>query len=506
MSMNKYFFIPSVMLAFSMSASPLAATIQGDGNVYCDDSSSSIDNVIIGNRNECWGSSTNNDLIIGSDNISDSQFGTTVFGDGNTSSGTTFGKYNANSGGFVFGNSSTVGQDGIGIGFSADAGKSSVSIGQRAKADDYSVAIGYRAEAKNGIEIRTFLNGPDSNSFDGSLISATDGGFKVTGEYNGNTDYSMEMYRNDSPKNPGFVPQGLSDFTNAELQALGFWDAGSVLNVFNGSSLTRISGVADPVELDDAVNYKTLLTGMSELRSQIGGGGSGGIQSVVAGSGVSVDNTDPLNPVVSATGMAFTDAPHDGKLYAREDGSWKEVPVSGTGTPGPVGPEGPEGPAGSGTDCSDCVKKDYVDDRDNIVLDESKTYADQGDVTTLNSANQFTLEEIAKLNFDTSGILNQANSYTDQRFQEARNYTDQKFGEAVTYSKDAAAMGLAASSLVFNPLLDRQIALAASTVSGRSAIAVGAAIATNDRNVLLNVKGVASQKMQGVSVGATFGF
>lgn len=33
-----------------------------------------------------------------------------------------------------------------------------------------------------------------------------------------------------------------------------------------------------------------------------GGGGGGGVQSVVAGTNVTVDNTDPLNPVVSATG------------------------------------------------------------------------------------------------------------------------------------------------------------------------------------------------------------
>lgn len=33
-----------------------------------------------------------------------------------------------------------------------------------------------------------------------------------------------------------------------------------------------------------------------------GGGGGGTVNSVVAGTGIAVDNTDPANPVVSATG------------------------------------------------------------------------------------------------------------------------------------------------------------------------------------------------------------
>lgn len=40
---------------------------------------------------------------------------------------------------------------------------------------------------------------------------------------------------------------------------------------------------------------------------QIGSGGGGIVDSVVAGSGISVDNTDPANPVVSATGIAGSD-------------------------------------------------------------------------------------------------------------------------------------------------------------------------------------------------------
>lgn len=55
-----------------------------------------------------------------------------------------------------------------------------------------------------------------------------------------------------------------------------------------------------------------------------------GVSSVVAGSGISVDNTDPSNPIVSATGGGgIPDAPSDGNLYGRKDGDWEQVPGGG---------------------------------------------------------------------------------------------------------------------------------------------------------------------------------
>ena len=48
------------------------------------------------------------------------------------------------------------------------------------------------------------------------------------------------------------------------------------------------------------------------------GGGGGGIESVIGGTDISVDNSDPNNPIVNYTGT------------------------------GEVGPQGPEGPAGRG--------------------------------------------------------------------------------------------------------------------------------------------------------------
>lgn len=56
-----------------------------------------------------------------------------------------------------------------------------------------------------------------------------------------------------------------------------------------------------------------------------GGGGSGIVETVVAGSGISIDDTDPANPVVSSTVNPFVEAPEDGQLYGRKDASWEVV-------------------------------------------------------------------------------------------------------------------------------------------------------------------------------------
>lgn len=78
-----------------------------------------------------------------------------------------------------------------------------------------------------------------------------------------------------------------------------------------------VSAATTTTNWDNATDYWRLysvvcgastVTSWSDLRaigqytgSGSGGGGSGIVESIVAGSGVSVDNTDPANPVVSAT-------------------------------------------------------------------------------------------------------------------------------------------------------------------------------------------------------------
>src|ERR1700743_1891487 len=49
----------------------------------------------------------------------------------------------------------------------------------------------------------------------------------------------------------------------------------------------------------------------------------GGVQSVQAGTNVTVDATDPLNPIVSAAGASgVPEAPNDGTLYGRKNAAW----------------------------------------------------------------------------------------------------------------------------------------------------------------------------------------
>src|SRR5690554_4009067 len=66
--------------------------------------------------------------------------------------------------------------------------------------------------------------------------------------------------------------------------------AGKVGSIVAGSGIT--------VDDSDPVN---------PVVSATGGGGGGGVESIVAGGGISVDDSDPANPVISATGSAGTE-------------------------------------------------------------------------------------------------------------------------------------------------------------------------------------------------------
>ena len=82
---------------------------------------------------------------------------------------------------------------------------------------------------------------------------------------------------------------------------------------------------------------KSLLFRVNKLEKTAG---PDGVQTV---GGNTVDNTDPLNPIIlgieSITGdlvdnsdplnPVIIDAPSDGNFYARQDGAWEEVPTGG---------------------------------------------------------------------------------------------------------------------------------------------------------------------------------
>lgn len=135
---------------------------------------------------------------------------------------------------------------------------------------------------------------------------------------------------------------------------------------------------------------------------------------------------------------------------------------------------------------------------------ESKTYTDQVGASTLQAANQFTTDEIAKLNLNGASE-NYVRSEVDRGVKQSKDYTDQKFKEAKKYSYSAAALGMASSSVVFNPLAARQFGMAASTVNGRQAIAAGAAWQVG-KSSIINVKAGFAPGMGGAAVGFTSAF
>src|SRR5690606_33212903 len=50
------------------------------------------------------------------------------------------------------------------------------------------------------------------------------------------------------------------------------------------------------------------------------------VESIVAGTGIDVDDTDPANPIVS-NDAPFVEAPEDGQLYGRKDAEWEIIPT-----------------------------------------------------------------------------------------------------------------------------------------------------------------------------------
>ncbi|KVV20869.1 hypothetical protein WK78_26535 [Burkholderia cepacia] len=148
--------------------------------------------------------------------------------------------------------------------------------------------------------------------------------------------------------------------------------------------------------------------------------------------------------------------------------------------------------------------KTYTDTKATQTLKSANDYSDQVGSNTLTAANQFTTSEISKLNLN--GASEQyVNNAVAQGVAQANSYTDQKFDQAKKYSYSAAAIGMASSSLVFNPNLARQVAIGASTVNGQQAVAIGVAVNLG-RMSQVNVKGAYASGMGGASVGYTMGF
>lgn len=120
----------------------------------------------------------------------------------------------------------------------------------------------------------------------------------------------------------------------------------------------------------------------------------------------------------------------------------------------------------------------------------------QGDVGSLQTGLAATNDQVAR---NTDGI-----KQLDSKVTGLENRIDRVEGMAKSYAYSAAAMGMAASGIVFDPRLSRQIGMAGSTVNGKSALAIG--VAVRQGNAILNAKAVSSGAMKGASVGATWGF
>ena len=130
----------------------------------------------------------------------------------------------------------------------------------------------------------------------------------------------------------------------------------------------------------------------------------------------------------------------------------------------------------------------YTDVKTNQAVSTAASYTNSVATNTLNSANSFT-------NKVGETVLNSANTYTDQKFNQVSK---------IAYS--AASVGMASSALVFNPNLQRQIAVGAATVNGTTALALGVAWKRGESG-MLNIRGALGQnKTSGLAVGFSMGF
>lgn len=179
--------------------------------------------------------------------------------------------------------------------------------------------------------------------------------------------------------------------------------------------------------------------------------------------------------------------------------------------------------------------KDMVNAGVTQAVNQSKAYSDNVGAATLSSANNYTdnktatikQEAVTEANAYTdnvgASVLGNANTYTDNSVKgyakkdyvdsavaggvaQANAYTDKKFDQASKIAYSAASVGMASSALVFNPNLQRQVAVGAATVHGTSALAVGIAWKHGDRG-MFNVRGALGQNgTSGVAIGYSMGF
>lgn len=177
----------------------------------------------------------------------------------------------------------------------------------------------------------------------------------------------------------------------------------------------------------------------------------------------------------------------------------------------------------------------YSDNVGATTLTNANAHTNAVATTTLTSANTYTdnktatikQEAITEANAYTdnvgASVLNSANTYTDNTVKgyakkdyvdaavaggvaQANAYTDSKFNQASRIAYSAASVGMASSALVFNPNIQRQIAVGAATVHGTSALAVGIAWKHGDRG-MFNVRGALGQNgTSGVAIGYSMGF
>lgn len=139
-----------------------------------------------------------------------------------------------------------------------------------------------------------------------------------TGVINSNFE-KIEDYINDNLLNrdgvtPGEPNQMEVDLDMNSQDILNIGEMGAKEIILDGVSLKEL---LDNSPIPGSGGIESIVAGsgiavddsdpVNPIVSATGGGGGGGIDSIVAGDGINVDDSDPANPVISATGSAGTE-------------------------------------------------------------------------------------------------------------------------------------------------------------------------------------------------------
>jgi hypothetical protein len=130
------------------------------------------------------------------------------------------------------------------------------------------------------------------------VFNATGGGSGGVDSVSG-TDQQITVSPTTGNAVVGLATFGAGEATYTNVASIGVDDYGRVISAVSGNAPTTVNTLSGNVTLVAGTNMSLDETTPGTIVFNASGGGGGGVQSVVQGDGITVDNTDAANPIVS---------------------------------------------------------------------------------------------------------------------------------------------------------------------------------------------------------------